>query len=286
MGSTEKTTCCTNRCHSPIASMFLCAINPLPHVSIALQGLDKMPLPEFKEDHVGTKLFVHVVGKDDPLRAVHEFLLQNMDPHMVEVLTGQGKSVVLALTSIVLAFFNFHVDCAFYSEYLSARDRIEFKNVCHIRMHPDINTHSRTTAASPFASFKYNCALQVFDFFGVADFIAYGTFNTLCERSINELGEVSGAVLQLVNPGQVVSTSQSRAVHTLRKKVALIDEVDVFFSKSFYGQVTTPLSSSALSIAFFLFSFVSLCHLLIHLRLFSGIHTSCSCATCMYFCFD
>ncbi len=233
-------------------------INPLPYFSLALQGLDKTPLPDFREDDAVTKILaIFHVEKDDPLRAVHEFLLQNMDPHMVEVLTGQGKSVVLALTSIVLAFFNFHVDCAFYSEYLSARDRIEFKNVCHIRMHPDINTHSRTTAASPFASFKYNCALQVFDFFGVADFIAYGTFNTLCERSINELGEVRGAVLQLVNPGQVVSTSQSRAVDTLRKKVALIDQVDVFFSKSFYGQVTTPLSSSALSIAFF-FVFISL----------------------------
>jgi hypothetical protein len=271
--------------------MFLCAINPLPHFSLVLQGLDKMPLPEFKDDHVGTKLFVYVVGKDDPLRAVHEFLLRNMDPHMVEVLTGQGKSVVLALTSIVLAFFNFRVDCACYSEYLSARDRVEFKNVCHVNMHPDINTHSHTTAASLFASFKCNCALQVFEFFDVSDFIAYSTFNTLCERTINELGEVRGAVLQLVNPGQVVSTSQSTAklstnVDTLRKKVALIDEVDVFFSKSFYGQVTTLLSSYVLSIAFFLFSFLSLCHLLIHLQLFTGIYTSCSCATFMHFCFD
>jgi hypothetical protein len=104
-----------------------------PCCSLAPQGLDKVPLPEYKDDGFGQKLSKVVdfcIGKEfSPLKAAHEFLLQNMDPHMVEVLTGQGKSVVLALTSIVLAFFNFRVDCACYSEYLSARDRIEFKNV-------------------------------------------------------------------------------------------------------------------------------------------------------------
>jgi hypothetical protein len=55
--------------------------------------------------------------------------------------------------------------------------------------------------------------LQVFEFFDVSDFIAYSTFNTLCERTINELGEVRGAVLQLVNPGQVVSNRAITEVH-------------------------------------------------------------------------
>jgi len=183
---------------------------------LRLLGLDKVPLPEFKDDGNWEKLSKVVdfwTGKEfSPLKAAHEFLLQNMDPHMVEVLTGQGKSVVLALTSIVLAFFNFRVDCACYSEYLSARDRIEFKNV--------------------------------FEFFNVADFIVYSTFNTLCERTINELVQVRGAVEQLVNPGQVKSSSFSVASPTteFRKKVALIDEVDVFFSKSFYGQEYIPVA--------------------------------------------
>ena len=70
-----------------------------------------------------------VASEQTVVGTVKAFIEGNLDPHMVEVLTGQGKSVVLALTSIVLAFFGFRVDCACYSEYLSARDRNEFKNV-------------------------------------------------------------------------------------------------------------------------------------------------------------
>ncbi|ETN97116.1 hypothetical protein RFI_40415, partial [Reticulomyxa filosa] len=67
--------------------------------------------------------------------------------NLVQIGTGEGKSVTLAIASSVLAF-----------EYLSCRD---------------------------FKSFE-----PLFTALGVIDHIHYGTFNKLCERIINEGGDV------------------------------------------------------------------------------------------------
>ena len=100
--------------------------------------MDKVVLPVLEKSAEGffswagsavTGLFSAAPSEQTVVGTVKAFIEENLDPHMVEVLTGQGKSVVLALTSIVLAFFGFRVDCACYSEYLSDRDRKEFKNV-------------------------------------------------------------------------------------------------------------------------------------------------------------
>jgi hypothetical protein len=104
------------------------------------QGLDKIVLPKpepegFFSGAVSavsgavTRLVSAAPSEQAVVGTVKGFIEDNLDPHMVEVLTGQGKSVVLALTSIVLAFFGFRVDCACYSEYVGARHRNEFKNV-------------------------------------------------------------------------------------------------------------------------------------------------------------
>ena len=42
--------------------------------------------------------------------------------HFVQIGTGEGKSVVLAMTSIILALFQYDVNCASYSSLLSERD--------------------------------------------------------------------------------------------------------------------------------------------------------------------
>jgi hypothetical protein len=132
------------------------------------QGLDKivLPVPEPEGFFSGAvsavtgavnRLVSAAPSEQAVVGTVKGFIEDNLDPHMVEVLTGQGKSVVLALTSIVLAFFGFRVDCACYSEYLSDRDRKEFKNVrktnasalkisTRIRAHARANTHAHAHA--------------------------------------------------------------------------------------------------------------------------------------------
>jgi len=74
---------------------------------------------------------------------------------------------------------------------------------------------------------------------GLFDQIKYGTFNELCELQVNRDGEVRDIVRNLVlkEPTQsdVVKRDANRP-----PEILLIDEVDVFFSPDFYGNIYTP----------------------------------------------
>jgi len=128
--------------------------------------------------------------------------------HLVEILTGEGKSVTLAVTACVLALLGFDVSCACYSEYLSKRD--------------------------------YDSFQPVFKAFDIHEHISYGTFNRLCEDFINLQGDVRDIVAAIISGGQ-----HPKQIKTLsgRPAALLIDEVDVFFNKDFYGNVYRPLLS-------------------------------------------
>lgn len=119
--------------------------------------------------------------------------------HLVEILTGEGKSVTLAMTAILFALMGYDVDCACYSRYLSERD---------------------------FASFSH-----LFEIFGVKDKIFYGTFKDLSEQWFNEEHDVRDAVNSLIRQTHCVSTGKTRK----NKRILLIDEVDVFFGEDFCG---------------------------------------------------
>ena len=49
--------------------------------------------------------------------------------HLAEVPTGEGKSVVLAVTAATLALYGYCVDCVCYSGNLSSRDHEMFKSL-------------------------------------------------------------------------------------------------------------------------------------------------------------
>jgi hypothetical protein len=53
----------------------------------------------------------------------------NLRNHLVEIKTGEGKSITLGLTSIILAGMGYGVDCVCYSEYLSSRDYNDFEKI-------------------------------------------------------------------------------------------------------------------------------------------------------------
>ncbi|ETO04468.1 hypothetical protein RFI_32928, partial [Reticulomyxa filosa] len=88
--------------------------------------------------------------------------------NLVQIGTGQGKSITLAVTACVLALLGFDVSCASHSEYLSCRD---------------------------FKSFE-----SLFSDLGVIDHIHYSTFNKLCERIINDGGDVRKLVENMIIP--------------------------------------------------------------------------------------
>ena len=135
------------------------------------------------------------------------------DNHLVEILTGEGKSVCMAVAASVFALAGYDVNCACYSEILSQRDHQDFA--------------------------------QMFHFIGVAPRIHYGTFNQLCEFIINEQGNLRQKVEQLIrrkagDKEGVAQQEQSGVVQGTRPRIMLVDEVDVFFKQDFYGKLYRP----------------------------------------------
>eukprot|EP00052_Salpingoeca_macrocollata_P025734 m.234579 g.234579 ORF g.234579 m.234579 type:complete len:2885 (+) comp22475_c0_seq2:54-8708(+) len=124
-----------------------------------------------------------------------------IENHLVEIGTGEGKSITIAVTAIILALFGFEVSAACYSEYLSQRDRAAFDGIINI--------------------------------LGVGEAVHYGTFNQLCEQIINAEGQVRTAVEEVITRG----AAPTKKMRKLRPRFLIVDEVDVFFQREFYGGV-------------------------------------------------
>ena len=134
---------------------------------------------------------------------------ETLMPNLVEIGTGEGKSLTLAVSSAVLALLGFNVNCACYSKYLSERDYKSFESM--------------------------------FILLGIHQNIVYGTFNELCENIINEKGNIRDLVNNLILPGNKANDrSTYNDNDNSRPNVLLIDDVDVFFNKQFYGEYYTP----------------------------------------------
>ena len=85
---------------------------------------------------------------------------------MIQIKTGEGKSITLGVTSATLALLGADVYCGCYSQHLSKRDEADFKNLfCELDVDNNIN---------------------------------YGTLEELCESVINERGNMRDTVLHLI----------------------------------------------------------------------------------------
>ena len=120
--------------------------------------------------------------------------------------------------SVSPLFFS-SVDCVCYSAYLSERDNLHFANV--------------------------------FTLFDVSQMISYGTFQQLSERLVNSEGDVRSLTRDVIlnvatGAGGSAAKSQKKSKKQPAervKRILLIDEVDVFFSRSFYGETYDPVLS-------------------------------------------
>ncbi|CAF3676046.1 unnamed protein product [Rotaria sp. Silwood1] len=132
---------------------------------------------------------------------------KNLINNLAQIGTGEGKSVVMAITACVFALCGVDVNCSCYSEVLSRRDKESFA--------------------------------PIFTALGIDERIEYGTFNKLCENLLNEQCNVREKVCDMIlknkNALDVVDKQKSN-----RRKVLLIDEVDVFLSEKYYGGTYTP----------------------------------------------
>lgn len=133
----------------------------------------------------------------------------NLENHLVELKTGEGKSVVLGVTSTILALFGCEVYCVSYSAYLRHRDLSDFKDM--------------------------------FQLFDVEYLVRYSTLDGLFEATLNDKGDIrrlSNDVILRNTQGKVSAESSNPPGKST--KVLLFDEVDVFFKEDFYGNVYMP----------------------------------------------
>jgi hypothetical protein len=126
----------------------------------------------------------------------------------VQIGTGEGKSVTLAVCSAVMALIGFDVFCVCYSKHLSERDYSNFE--------------------------------KLFDILKIKEKIFYGTFKEICEYTINANGDIRNLTLNQIN-GQSKNVENSKK-QKLSPRILLIDEVDVFFTKDFYGNSYNPIT--------------------------------------------
>jgi len=129
---------------------------------------------------------------------------------LAEVPTGEGKSVVIGVLATTLGLYDYEVDCVCYSSMLSSRDCDDFKDM--------------------------------FNAFGLMEpgheAIRYGTFDTLCEKVLNqEYGDLRQAAREFFATG----SSSRQPTGAAKPRVLIIDEVDVLCSEPFFGGSYCPV---------------------------------------------
>ncbi len=219
-----RTRTCAYHCHYHVLDRVL--FEPLPEFWYVTKHHNRLLQPHAAQVlSIFRLLGVDVARTPDEPWCIDESA-QNLQSHMVQILTGEGKSVTLAVTASFLALNGFCVDCACYSKYLSQRDFDDFEDL--------------------------------FESLGVKKQIFYGTFKDLCSKIMNckfliflvyafsssyeiqpTFKKARGKVPEIVT--KLLSQS---AVSPLKldtnKRILLIDEVDVFFRKDFYGMQYSP----------------------------------------------
>eukprot|EP00054_Salpingoeca_dolichothecata_P030815 m.253918 g.253918 ORF g.253918 m.253918 type:complete len:1412 (+) comp26724_c1_seq1:3775-8010(+) len=135
-------------------------------------------------------------------------LAERLAGHLVQVGTGEGKSILLGGLSCLLALLGYRVSCACYSKHLSERD--------------------------------YKAFEPLFKLFQVESLIRYSTLSALAEQLINEQGDIRQHTLARLK-GEAVQVGNTHANQTPR--ILLIDEVDVFFQEEFFSSTFNPAAS-------------------------------------------
>ncbi|XP_019537740.3 uncharacterized protein LOC109408807 [Aedes albopictus] len=132
-----------------------------------------------------------------------------VEKHLAQILTGQGKSLVLGLCAALLALFNHDVVVVCYSKYLASRDFNDFKGL--------------------FQNFAVHSKIY-YQTFGD---VAWNEMHNLFENATKYVSKCIG----IPNNNRKYTTFASN----LKNTVLLIDEVDVFFMDKFYGSTFNPL---------------------------------------------
>jgi len=125
--------------------------------------------------------------------------------HLMQIRTGEGKSIILGACSALLALLGFRVRCVCYSDFLSHRDYSLFENL--------------------------------FTAFGITKRVVYSKITKFSEDAVATKGDIRQLILDLIE-GMSLDTSSGRPSdpQEVGEEILLVDEVDVFFGEDFHGQ--------------------------------------------------
>ena len=149
---------------------------------------------------------LRLIGIDNP---------KEMENHLDQIKTGEGKSISLGVTAILLGLLGYEVKATCYSSYLSNRDEKAFS--------------------------------KLFQDFGVKYKISYSTIDNLMDNIIGTaLPDFRILIHELLKGGndlkqRVAHLFSSDNLQNLKKSLLLLDEVDVFFGPDFYGSSYSPV---------------------------------------------
>ena len=147
-------------------------------------------------------------------RADHEYKLSSDKQHLIEIRTGEGKSIILACVAALLSFTNHRVFVGCYSQYLSARDAANFK--------------------------------PLFQAMGAQDLVKYGTLKELCENSIKARHATLRADVEWLfsrhKHNSTILPPVQRSANADRPTgvVYLVDEVDALLKRDYFCGLYTP----------------------------------------------
>ncbi|KAL4466765.1 hypothetical protein ABPG74_010362 [Tetrahymena malaccensis] len=134
-----------------------------------------------------------------------------LENKLIEILTGEGKSLTLGFCSLMLALLGCEVDVVCYSSYLSQRDHNAFKSL--------------------------------FDRFEVSNKINYYDFKQLSENYLKKYSNVRNLTSKLIKAELQLENKENGNQQNQNNKILLIDEVDIFFNLDYYGKTYNPISN-------------------------------------------
>ena len=137
---------------------------------------------------------------------------------LAEIKTGEGKSISLAVISIYLSLFGYEVHCACYSEILSIRDEKEFRDLFH--------------ATKTEKNIKYGIFEKIIK--EIINLKQEKTFSETIQELLEQKKESPWEKLKswLSKFAESFSVLKGR---NASKKILIIDEIDVLFDRSYYG---------------------------------------------------
>ena len=172
-----------------------------------------------------------------------------LESHLMQIRTGEGKSMILGAAAAVLGLLGFRVRCVCYSEYLSARDYSLFEEVFqNLRLVGRVSYSKITTLSEATTARKGDIRILTEDLLrrqlgrgqprlpAISNHLSAPPQPQSRDVSLYETvaSNVTSAFTGLVEytTGSAVQTKQQDTC----EEILLIDEIDVFFSPFFYGQ--------------------------------------------------